>query len=412
MQVEITEHALDRVPISLIIDDSAPLVNLNYFFLRDRIAHTGKMQRWEDVPVAIPEFFAREFGEWCAENGVKGKFSVIPCPAALGCIDEGLPLFGKEQIESWLRMCREVIAPSFDITPEMLTHTFVLDLKTLKPVEPRIWEQYEWERLEDYQLTVEYIRLACKILDNVGLPPTGVTSPGGFGGRSLDLYAKATGAAVSDVTGKKTPFFFKRIQNAPKVDVPVWYADREAGTAVGEIIACTGDWTGSWTGYEKVNPDYYITADLKSGRLPEVIDAGGPCVLCSHWQGFYGMHNGDRRGFKTLQTVVKRLRERDPDAEYTRWCKVSEITDYACARELARITVADGSIELDLPLLVPDLTLILRGIHPAGIRVDDMPLKKVTRRRDFASGSYYEDGDRLLVAFTPGQRRTVIELTS
>ena len=37
MQAEITRHALDRVPLSIIIDDSTVLVNLNYFFIRDRI---------------------------------------------------------------------------------------------------------------------------------------------------------------------------------------------------------------------------------------------------------------------------------------------------------------------------------------------------------------------------------------
>ena len=36
MRVEIARHALDRVPLSIIFDDSTLLVNLNYFFMRDR----------------------------------------------------------------------------------------------------------------------------------------------------------------------------------------------------------------------------------------------------------------------------------------------------------------------------------------------------------------------------------------
>src|SRR5688572_25091380 len=90
-QAEVVRHALDRVPLSLIIDDSCPLVNLNYFFLRDRNEHTGEQRRWEDVPVVIPERFTREFGEWCQANGVKGKYSVVPCPAGIGRIDQELP---------------------------------------------------------------------------------------------------------------------------------------------------------------------------------------------------------------------------------------------------------------------------------------------------------------------------------
>ncbi len=52
-------------------------------------------------------------------------------------------------------------------------------------------------------------------------------------------------------------------------------------------------------------------------RLPAVIDAGDPAVLCSHWQGFCGLH------------------ERDPRGERTCWRKPSAITTYACMREMA-----------------------------------------------------------------------------
>ncbi|HIM55447.1 MAG TPA: hypothetical protein EYM39_01975, partial [Candidatus Latescibacteria bacterium] len=60
------------------------------------------------------------------------------------------------------------------------------------------------------------------------------------------------------MTGAATPYFFKRVEgNGERVETPVWYADRAQGTAVGEIIAATGDWTGSWTGYGEVNADKY-----------------------------------------------------------------------------------------------------------------------------------------------------------
>ena len=163
------------MPLSIIFDDSTVLVNLNYFFLRDRTIAEGRPQRWEDVPVVHPASFTREFAEWCLASGVRGKFSVVPCPAALGRIDEGLPLFSKAQQDEWLAMCREVIVPAFDITPEMLTHTFVLDPKTLQPLPSRIWEQYDWAALPEDQeeLVTEYIAQACRILVAVGLTPQG-----------------------------------------------------------------------------------------------------------------------------------------------------------------------------------------------------------------------------------------------
>ena len=67
MHVEIARHALDKVPLSIIFDDSTVLVNLNYFWMRDRNPVDGLGRRWEDVPVVHPESFTREFAEVTAQ---------------------------------------------------------------------------------------------------------------------------------------------------------------------------------------------------------------------------------------------------------------------------------------------------------------------------------------------------------
>jgi hypothetical protein len=411
MQVELHENALDRVPLSIIFDDSTMLVNLNYFFMRDRNLIDGEPRRWEDVPVVHPESFTREFAEFCLEHNVKGKFSVVPCPAALGRLDHGLPMFSKAQQESWLKMCRELIMPNYDITPEMMTHTFVVDLTTLKPVDPNLWEQWGWNQLptDQEELVTDYIALSCEILNNVGLTPAGVTSPGGFG-NPLDFYAMCAENAVRRVTGNPTPYFFKRVSSSGKVDRPVWYPKPDRGEAMGEIIASTGDRTGSWTGYGEVDPNYYITADLQGGRLPEVIDAGDPGVLISHWQGFYGIHNDDRRGFRAFQTVVRRLEERDPHGVYTRWRKCSEITNYAIAREMAQMTVKENTITLTVPVQVPEFTMRIRDLTVTGISVDGKPLTQALTRSGFENGTFYRDGDVTLIAFTPEQETVTVEV--
>ena len=61
MKVEIARYALDRIPLSLIVDDSTVLVNANYFWMRDRNLVDGLGRRWEDVPVVHPESFTREW---------------------------------------------------------------------------------------------------------------------------------------------------------------------------------------------------------------------------------------------------------------------------------------------------------------------------------------------------------------
>ena len=68
-----------KVPVSLIIDDSTCLVNLNRFAMPqfDK-AFGGKnkayVRDWRSWPVEIPDSFVRTFGDWCADHGVKGKY--------------------------------------------------------------------------------------------------------------------------------------------------------------------------------------------------------------------------------------------------------------------------------------------------------------------------------------------------
>lgn len=52
MQAGILRHALDRVPLSLIIDDSTVLVNLNYFFMRGNGDEgTGTVSLWREQTI-------------------------------------------------------------------------------------------------------------------------------------------------------------------------------------------------------------------------------------------------------------------------------------------------------------------------------------------------------------------------
>lgn len=420
MEAHITRHALDRVPLSLIIDDSTVLVNLNYFWMRDRNPVDGQNRRWQDVPVVHPESFTREFAEFCLAEGVRGKFSIVPCPAALGRVDETLPLLGRAQQDSWMAMCRELIVPAFDITPEMLTHTTLVDPETLQPIDPTLWEQYDWRALpeDEPERVISYISKACEILVQAGFSPQGVTSPGGFGGQTIPFYAKVVGEAVRHATGHDVPFFFQLVTNDGDddiIDSPVWYADREAGTAVGELIASTGDWTGSWTGYGEVNADHYITADLQGGRLPALIDHGQPAILISHWQGFYGMHDEDRRGFDAFKTVVHRLRERDPKGEVTRWQTCSQISRYSCAREMAELIVSGDEITMDMPVQVPELTLSIpmtsvSGTTASGVSVDGKPLRQVSSLAGFEGGTYLLQDQNLLLAFDTSRRKHVIKI--
>ena len=57
MRVEIVPHALDRVPLSIMRDDSMVLVNLNSFFIREGNLVDDQNRRGEDVPIVRPWSF-------------------------------------------------------------------------------------------------------------------------------------------------------------------------------------------------------------------------------------------------------------------------------------------------------------------------------------------------------------------
>ena len=70
---------MKKIPVSLIIDDGG-VVDMSYFYHQSAYPHE----------LLVPMSFARNFARVCRNNGVKGKFSVIPMPGGLGRIDDAL----------------------------------------------------------------------------------------------------------------------------------------------------------------------------------------------------------------------------------------------------------------------------------------------------------------------------------
>ena len=365
------------------------------------------------MPPTIPADFAWEWAEWCAENGVKGKFSLIPYPAGVGRVDEGFDDFPIHEYQAWLRIYREIIWPNFDLTPEMLTHTAVVDLDTFTLTEA--WEQVEWvDPPVDNRLT-DYIITAMEMLDNVGIPCEGVTSPGAFGKRQEAAYAKAVLTASQHVNNNPRPFYFLWLKHDELPDVPIWYAEKENGIAIASIVSCAGDWFGGWTGYDLGNADRFITEDLQGGRLPPILEKELPCVLVGHWPGFY--FNGEKSGFDVLKTVKARLNDYDPDGTKTIWMKNSEIGHYAMARELTDITifpvgaVSNRTQQIKIATQFPTANFTLSIDAPIRhIQVNNWDLRQVDSRRDFQRDTFLCEGKQTFVAFDLEIGDTVLEL--
>jgi len=121
------------------------------------------------------------------------------------------------------------------------------------------------------------------------------------------------------------------------------------------IIGCTGDWTGGWDNTPPVGADAFITKDLQTGRMVDVIGRGEPAVMVCHCTGIYW--NGQELGFNIFKDVVGRLRERYGQSLV--WMKLAEISRYWAAKELTKIErTADGSaLKFDAPFACPAFTV-------------------------------------------------------
>jgi len=239
---------------SLIIDDSTCLVNLAHFGIPQfaEVFPDNYKQDWRKLPREIPDDFVREFGHWCGEHGVKGKYSIVPYPAMVGWVDRVLPGWTKQELEASLKLVRELMMPNWDIHPEMVSHTRGIDTKTGRPypeATAAFMENWGFSVGMSVDQMADYVAYGLRILKNAGLECEGMTTPGGFGSRSMESLAQGTLQACRDVYGTQIPHYFRDLYTDDRSVAPlVQYAsdlETDNPKCVVSIIGCTGDWLGS-----------------------------------------------------------------------------------------------------------------------------------------------------------------------
>ncbi len=362
-----------QVPVSFIIDDSTTLVNMGHFCLPQFEEAWGKTRGdrydkpWQTWPREIPDSFVRKFGEFCREQGVKGKYSIVPYPACVGWVDRVLPGWSESQLRDSLALVRDFMMPDWDIHPEMISHTRVIDISTGRPFPPKpdgsYWmENGGWDDGKSADEIGAYIAYALQILKNVDLPCEGFTTPGGFGNGAREHLETGGMQALRSVFNVEVPHYFKYVASgSDESTVPlVEFArgiDGDSPEFIVNIPSCTGDWFGSWDGG---NPepfdavvDRHISPDFKTGRMVEVIAKGEPACFLTHWPGMFC--NGGEEGFQSFQGVVRRVNEAYGDR--IRWMKLSEIARYWAAKELTAIERAGNTVKLKAPVGTPGFTL-------------------------------------------------------
>ena len=392
-----------RVPVSIIIDDSTCLVNLNRFAIpqfRRAWGYRNYHHDWRSWPHEIPDSFVRKFGEWAATNGVKGKYSVVPFPACVGRLDIEVPGWSRQELDASIRLVRDFITVNWDIHPEMITHTRVIDLKTGHPYPEctlETMENWRWSDNRSVDELASYLSYALQILHNIDLPCEGVTTPGGFGTRALPQLSQANLEACRHVYRAEIPHYFRHLYSegsesvAPRVEYAAGLTSDDPRCSV-SIIGCTGDWTGGWDNSSEGELDRFITPDLESGRLVDVIERGEPACLVCHWTGVYW--NGREIGFKIFQEVVRRLHQR---YDHLLWMKLSEISRYWAAKELTAIEKTAAGVSFQAPFAAPAFTVAVAGQGEP--RFQGRPLTRVGSKKELRAGTFAEESGRRIACF-------------
>jgi len=410
-----------RVPVGLIIDDSTCLVNLNRFAMPQfDAAYAGQnpayLKPWREWPAEIPDAFVRKFGEWCGSHGVKGKYSIVPYPACVGRLDRLLPGWSRRELADSLELVRSLMLPNWDIHPEMVTHTRVVDIRTGHPYPDtslKFMENWDWTTGRSADEIAAYMVYALNILKEVGLPCEGITTPGGFGNRALPELAQGTLQSVRDVFKAEIPHYFRHLYDsgeqsvAPRVEF-AGGLDGPDPRCVVSIIGCTGDWTGGWDNTPPGGVDKFITQDLQSGRMVDVIQRGEPALMLAHWTGIHW--NGQELGFKVFQEVVRRLAAR---FDNLLWMKLSEVARYWAARELTRLERQGNAVAVRAPFACADFTVRceIQGAPVPRVRSGGQlePLREVQGPLQLAPGTWCREGQSVTACFALRKGESRIE---
>jgi len=296
-----------KIPFSLIIDDGSPLnKGLN----------------------PVPLTFVQRFSDITGKNGVKGKFSVVPMFCGKGCINGSVDHVSPDDLKKFIRIIHDEVMPNFSITPEILTHATAYDMENGGFLNVR--EDVYFSTLNREQIAC-YVGFALNILNEIGLTPSGVTSPWMCGLDNEQEYAAGIGMAFRLTMNKGKCFYFLHCAN-DAIKVPTVMCDSPETGLVVTVPAVTSD--AFWNTQQPSSDtdaiesmtrqiDSLLSEDGNSGIICEIVRSGKPVTLLTHWQSLFS--DGREFGLNGLEYLVKRINRVFGDV--MEWITLDEMSD-------------------------------------------------------------------------------------
>lgn len=283
--------------------------------------------RQADARFMSPPLVQR-FADLVEEFNLRGKFTLLPCPGGLGRMDRtvrGLPDADRIAI---LDVVRNRLAPRFDISLEVLTHSMALDTRTgaLLPHTESAWVSHLAAPGPDHhEQLCTYLRFGWRILENLGFTARcvsigGMPDPSDITGNRmlhqghyLDRLADAVRVMRSEfVPDAGCLFTFAATLNTrPPNGRPCQikqYADSFVVYDLQQSIdeSLLGVFHGE--GNVEAEAAQLVTPDLSGGTLIEAAEAGKLLSVLAHSQTLSSRNTG--MGLDVLRLAFTRLRER------------------------------------------------------------------------------------------------------
>jgi len=277
----------------------------------------------------------KRFLDFVAAERIAGESSVI---LAYGWEEHGL--LSRPRTDEQ-RTCIEQLHRAYecgiDSHMELMTHGGLFHFRTGRVPEGAqhegIWLHEPHVSLEEYE---SYFGHIIEEGEKIGVRFTGVTWPGCgcaicrkrfadlFQGGPLEVNPNVWKALLNlakqgKFRGRTVPCF---ILGGPEQH-PLKLMAGDSDFGVYDLYPNAEDYLGIWENDPaRVNPDYYITTNGKSGRIVEKIRAGAPrCVLYSHWQG---VNPAKGVGWEAFRQVARRVQTHYADRVV--WMRPSALT--------------------------------------------------------------------------------------
>ena len=289
-------------PISIIIDDSAPLIHV----YKEHVDFT-KTEDGRLLVDEIPNSFLDRFCDIIERFEIRGKFSIVPAPGCRGDIVNGITGHDMKDVRYWIDTVNKRLAPNFDFCPEILTHHYTLNLETGKYMD---LDERSWSFKQNRSTLTPYISYALELLKKAGIDATGVTSPWNFGEEVEEEYIAAIIASQEAIYNRKISWYFLHcLFNKP--DAKPWIAYDKSDYKLVHIAATVNDYLWQTIDCAETSPEYissiadnYISEDGSKGNIIDVLSTGGWPILVTHWQSLFS--NGLETGLNALNLVSER----------------------------------------------------------------------------------------------------------